>query len=252
MTQTETKSATAGLSALLIARDEEADLPGCLESLRGLASEIIVVVDDATTDGTEALARAAGCKVSCRRFDNYAGQRQAALDLCTKEWVLWIDCDERAPRRLEFPKDAAACELPFKILFLGRELRWGGMGVETHVRLFRREKARFTGGTVHETLEIAGQTVFQDAPILHEPYRDLSDYLGKLDRYTTLAARKARETGRRFRFWHHFLVPAELFRRLVLRLGFLDGFPGVAWATLAAFHHWLKYAKLKEMEDRAC
>ena len=245
------------LSALIIAKDEERDLPGCLESLQGLECEIVVLVDDATADRTEELARAAGAKAARRRFDDYARQRQAALELCTKEWVLWIDADERLDQALRTslaalpPSGPAAYEVRFSVRFLGRELRFGGLGAERHVRVFRRERARFVGGALHEGLEIDGATGALPGRVIHESYRDLSDYLSKLDRYTTLAARKKWQAGGRFHWWHHLLLPAELFRRLVLRLGVLDGFPGVMWAGLAAFHHWLKYAKLREMERSA-
>lgn len=243
-----------GLSALVIAKDEERDLPGCLESLRGLADEIVVVVDEGTTDRTEQLARAGGCKVSRRAFDDYAGQRQAALELCTKDWVLWIDADERVSVELAEsirgalgPGAACAYELGFSVRFLGKTLRWGGLGGETHVRLFQREGARFVGGRLHEGLSLPGKALPLAGKMLHKPYRDISDYLEKLDRYTTLAARKKKDAGQAFHAWHHLILPWEAFKRLVLRLGLLDGFPGVVYALLSAFHHWLKYAKLREM-----
>lgn len=245
----EAPTTSATVSALVIAKDEERDLPGCLESLREIADEIVVLVDDSTTDATEDIARKAGCRVERRRFDDYARQRQAALELCTKDWVLWLDCDERAPRGLKPGEGAAAFELPFRVTFLGRELRWGGLGSETHVRLFRRTQARFVGGALHEGLEIEGATAFLDAPVAHEPYKTISEYLEKLDRYTTLAAQKKRAAGKRFRWYHHLVLPGELMKRLVLRLAFLDGWQGVTYACLSAFHHWLKYAKLKEMEQ---
>ncbi len=243
------------LSALIIARDEERDLPGCLESLRGLADEIVVLVDEATTDRTAELARAAGATTAVRRFDDYARQRQAALELCAKDWVLWVDCDERPDEELrraikaclEDPS-ADAYSLRFAVRFLGRTLRWGGLGCETHVRLFRREAARFVGGALHEGLELSGPAGGRlPGRMLHEPYRDLSEYLGKLDRYTTLAAEKKRRAGRRFHWWHHLVLPAELLKRMA-KLAFLDGWQGMTWAGLSAFHHWLKYVKLRELE----
>jgi glycosyltransferase involved in cell wall biosynthesis len=219
-----------------------------LESLQGFAGEIVVLVDASTTDKTEELARAAGCKVSRRAFDDYAAQRQAALDLCTKEWVLWIDCDERLSERPAFD-GCAAYRMPFRVKFLGKVLNWGGLGSETHVRFFQRTKAKFVGGALHEGLEISGETGPLTGRIEHEPYKDLSEYLAKLDRYTTLAARKKYESGRRACLLDHAVLPWELFRRVVLRLAFLDGWQGLVWAGLSAFHHWLKYAKLKEMEN---
>jgi len=249
------------LSAVLIATDEERDLPGCLQSLKGLADELVVVVDEATTDRTEEIAAAAGAKVARRKFDDYAAQRQASLDMATGEWCLWIDPDERltpglreAVRTKLAAPDAAAYGMPFAVWFLGRRLRWGGLGSERHVRLFRRERARFKGGLLHEGLEVTGRIKKLPGAMRHEPYRDLSEYLGKLDRYTSLAARKRWDQGRRFHWWHHLILPWEFFARAVFKLGFLDGYPGLVWAGLAAFHGWLKYVKLREIEKetKAC
>ena len=245
------------LSAVLIAKDEERDLPGALESLKGLADEIVVMINADSRDGTEALSRRAGARVAVRAFDNYAGQRNAALALAAQRWALWLDCDERVSPGLkaeisEQLRSAghlpAAYSIPFEIWFLGRKLRFGGLGRERHVRLFRRDAGQFISGTLHERLEINGQIKNLKSPIIHEPYRDISDYLSKLDRYTTLAARKKFESGARFEIWHYLIFPWEFFSRAFLKLGILDGFPGLLWASLSAFHSWLKYAKLSEMQ----
>lgn len=249
---------TPSLSAILIAKDEERDLPGCLESLKGLVSEVVIVVSEDTTDRTAALAEAAGAKVLRRKFDDYARQRQASLDAATGEWCLWIDPDERVTpslsdeirSTLSSSPSSAAFEIPFEVRFLGRVLRWGGLGSEMHIRLFRRSKCRFVGGALHEGLEVDGPIGLLRGKITHEPYRDIPDYLSKLDRYTTLAAQKRYAEGRRFSVVRHLILPWEFFARTVLKLGVLDGYPGVVWAGLSAFHSWLKYAKLREMERR--
>ena len=244
------------LSAVIIAKDEEHDLPGALESLKGLASEVIVLVDESSRDATEEIARAGGARVFRRRFEDYAGQKQAALDKATGEWVLSIDADERATPELKAEilgvlsgaDGRAGFQVPFEVRFLGRRLRWGGLGSETHLRLFRRGRGRFTGGALHEGVEVSGTVGTLRGRIIHEPYRDLSDYLAKLESYTTLAARKRYAQGRRFRAWHHLLPFWEFFCRAILKLGFLDGREGLLWAGLSAFHAWLRYAKLWEME----
>lgn len=245
---------TPSLSAILIAKDEERDLPACLESLKGCAGEVVVVISDDTTDKTESIAREHGAKTIRRKFDDYARQRQASLDLATGDWCLWIDPDERLTPELSknisdelrAPR-ADAYDIPFQVRFLGRTMRWGGLGSESHVRLFRRDKSRFVGGALHEGIEVSGETARLSGAILHEPYRDLSDYLAKLDRYTTLAAKKRHEAGRRASGLHHLLLPWEFFARAVLKLGVLDGRAGLIWAGLSAFHTWLKYVKLAEM-----
>lgn len=246
------------ISAVIIAKDEEADLPGCLASLKGLADEIVIVIDDETADGTEAVARAAGAKILRRRFDDYARQRQASLDAATGDWCLWIDADERVSPELAgrirsslaCPGDAAGYRIPFEVRFLGKTLRWGGLGSEEHLRLFRRSEARFSGGALHEGVDVAGPVGRLTGAMTHEPYRDVSDYLSKLDRYTTLAAEKRFAAGRRATALHHLVLPWEFFCRAVLKLGVLDGQPGLIWAGLAAFHSWLKYAKLGRMREQ--
>ncbi|MEK7383188.1 MAG: glycosyltransferase family 2 protein [Elusimicrobiota bacterium] len=250
---------TPSISAILIAKDEEVDLPACLESLKGLAGEVVVVVSEDTSDRTEELARAAGAKILRRRFDDYARQRQAGLEAATGDWCLWIDPDERVTAQLaaEIRSVLAAgptvsgYAIPFEIIFLGRVLRWGGLGSESHLRLFRRGLSRFVGGALHEGIAVDGCLGRLNGVMVHEPYRDISDYLSKLDRYTTLAAQKRFSAGKRFTPLHHLILPWEFFARAILKLGLLDGYPGMVWAGLSAYHSWLKYAKLRGLE-RAC
>ncbi|MDE1977320.1 MAG: glycosyltransferase family 2 protein [Elusimicrobia bacterium] len=248
---------TPGLSAVIIAKDEAHDLPGCLESLRGLCDEIAVVVGTESKDQTLDIARAAGAKTAVRAFDGYAGQKQAALDLAAGEWVLPIDCDERVSpdlardikRAMDAPGECAGFEIPFRVFFLGKRLRFGGLGSERHLRLFRRELGRFAGGQIHEGIELDGPVGRLSGAMDHIPYRDISEYVAKMDVYTGLAAKKRFERGGRFHVWHHAILPWEFFSRAVLKLGFLDGRAGMVWAGLSAFHHWLKYVKLGELEN---
>jgi glycosyltransferase involved in cell wall biosynthesis len=250
---------TPSLSALLIAKDEEQDLPACLAALKGVAGEIILVVSEDTVDATADIAAAAGARVLRRRFDDYARQRQAGLDAATGDWCLWIDPDEivSAPladeirTTLAHDEGVGGYELPFEVEFLGKVLRWGGLGSESHLRLFRRKGSRFVGGELHESVSVEGEVRRLSGAVRHRPYRDVTDYLSKLDRYTTLAARKRDAAGRRFNPLHYLLLPWEFFARAVLKLGFLDGFPGLVWAGLSAIHAWLKYVKLGELQRRA-
>ncbi|OGS00351.1 MAG: hypothetical protein A3G41_02295 [Elusimicrobia bacterium RIFCSPLOWO2_12_FULL_59_9] len=249
------------LSVVIITRNEERDLPGCLDSVRAVADEI-VLVDNQSTDKTLDIARQFSCKVYSRRFDHYAGQKQYAVEQARGEWVLSLDADERLspPLREEIrralsngasaPGGNHGYYIPFEVHFLGRKLRFGGVGGENHLRLFRREAGRFTGGRLHEGVDVAGKTAHLSFPILHTPYRDLNEYFDKFNLYTSLAAQKRWEQGMRFRFYHHILLPWEFFRRAVLQLGFLDGIAGISWAGLAAFHTWVKYIKLKELEKK--
>ncbi len=245
------------LSAIIIAKNEEEDLPGCLLSLKGLAEEIVVIIDAESSDKTEDIARAHGCKILKRGFTSYAEQKQAALELATSDWVLSIDADERMSpllkeeilRFISLPSEIDGVVLRFQIEFMGRVLKFGGVGHEKHLRLFRRLKGRFTGGLIHEGLEISGTKAFLFSGFVeHKPYKDLKEYLNKMTSYLDFSSQKGRQEGKRFHFWHHLILPWEIFSRLFLKFGILDGNPGIIWAALSAFHHWLKYVKLKELE----
>jgi len=245
------------ISAFVITRDEEHNIEGCLESLRGLEAEI-VVLDDSTDGRTRELARKYTDKVSRRPFDDFASQKQAALDLCGGDWALSIDADERLTPELreEIPAALSRADegiggfsIPFRVRFLGRCLRFGGLGGERHLRLFRKAGARFTGRHLHEGIRVDGRIARLHGAMLHTPYRDLDEYLEKMRRYTTRAALQRYENGRRFRAVHHLLPFWELLRRLLLRGGIFDGTPGVVWAGLSAMHTWIKYLKLRELED---
>ncbi len=248
---------TPSLSAILIAKNEARDLPGCLDALKGLVDEIVVVVSDDTTDDTENVAKRHNAVVFRRSFDDYARMRQASLDRATSEWCLWIDPDERVTPELAMEVQQAlatdppfvAVDIPFSIRFLGREMRWGGLGSEHHIRLFRRTKAKFVGGALHESLQLDGPVTKFNGKIIHQPYDSVDDYMSKLERYTDLAAKKRFDAGKRFTVLHYFIYPWELFSRLVLKLGILDGGPGLTWARLAAYHSRLKYGKLKRMQE---
>ncbi len=245
------------LGAIIIAKNEEADLPGCLSNLKGWVEEIVVVTDALSSDKTETIAREQGCKTIRRAFDSYAAQKQAALDLCTTEWVLSIDADERVSPKLrdeillflKNPEKIDGIILRFRVEFMGRVLKFGGMGHEKHLRLFRRSKGRFIGGLIHEGIQISGPTALRFSGFMeHKPYQNLREYLDKMFFYLELSSQKARQAGKRFHVWHHLILPWEMVSRLFLKLGILDGNAGIIWAALSSFHHWLKYVKLKEGE----
>ncbi len=246
------------LSAILIVRNEERDLPGCLESLRGVADEI-VVVDSGSTDRTVEIARGFGARVIHRDFAGFGPQKQFALEQATGEWVINIDADERVSPALAQDIRAALSagpavngyEIRFHNLFLGRRLRFGGHWSEWHLRLFRRDKAHYEGRDIHEGISVAPPRGRLRGPILHESYTNFAEYLEKCNRYTGLIARDKYRKGRRFHFWNHARLPWDFFCRYVLKLGFLDGNAGLIYAVLSAYYTWLKLVRVMEGEGDA-
>ena len=243
------------LTVIIITKNEEADLPACLDSVHPLAAEIIVV-DNHSSDATVEIAMRYTPHVHQHAFADYASQKQFALDMATGDWVLSIDADERVSPELAFeissilngrPQEAGF-EIPFDIYFMGKKLRFGGLGGERHLRLFRRGSGRFIGG-IHEGIEVQGPVGRLRGKILHIPYRNIREYLDKMDRYTTMAANERLAQHRKFIPLHHLLPAWEFFVRTILRLGILDGTSGITWAGLSSFHTWIKFLKLREMQE---
>ncbi len=245
------------LSAILIVRNEAGQLADCLEGLAGLADEI-VVVDDASTDGTPEVARRFTDRVLCRPLDRFGAQRQFALDHAAGDWVLSIDADERISpalraeidRVIADPDSRSGYRIPRRVYFLGRRLRHGGLGGERVLRLFRRTCARISDHAVHERVLVEGKTADLTEALEHHPHRSLRRYVEKVNCYTDLAARERFERGARFHWWMHLRPGWEFFSRFVLRGGFLDGPAGLAYAGLTAHATWLRALKMWELGRR--
>lgn len=239
------------LTVVLIVHNEQALLADCLASVRAIADEI-VVLDSGSSDATVAIATQHGARVATRAFDDFGRQKQAALELATGTWILSIDADERVTPALardiaRVVRDASAADgywVRRTMVYLGQRLRFGGAGSEWVLRLARREKARFAPLPVHEHLIVDGRTDRLPGAIDHIKYRALREHIDTINRYTELSARRKHDAGRRFSLLHVWRIPWELFSRVVLRLGFLDGRAGIIHATMAAFYSFVQYAKL--------
>ena len=239
------------LSVVIIVHNEEAHLGACLASVREIADEIIVL-DDGSTDATVAVAKQHGARVELRPFDDFGRQKQAALDLATGRWILSIDADERVTpplareiaRVIRRDDSADGYWLRRTMIYLGKRLRFGGAGSEWILRLARRERARFAPLPVHEHLIVDGRTARLVGALDHIKYRSLREHIETINRYTEAAAGRKREAGRRFSVTHVLRIPWEMFSRLVLRLGLLDGRAGIIHAAMAAFYAFVQYAKL--------
>ncbi len=252
------------LSVVIITRDAEPVLSDCLASVAW--ADEIVVVDSGSVDGTIALAASAGARIIRQAFLGYGPQKNVGVDAARGEWILNVDADERVTpalaeeisRVIASPDAAAGYEIPFDVRFLGGRLRFGGVGGERHLRLFRKAAGRFSAAPIHEAVEVAGGHAFGGQAvgrlrgrIIHESYRTLEEYWRKLDRYSRMDAERWRAAGRRFAWWKLARIPFEFLQRSVLRLGILDGRRGLIWAGLCAWAVLVKYARLRELEARA-
>ena len=236
------------LSAIIIARNEGAKLGACLKSVSFCDERI--VIDAESTDDTARVAAAEGAVVVTRPWPGFGPQKNFALAQAKGEWVLSIDFDERVSDALAAEIIAAvgstaadAYEFPRLSTFLGRPMRHSGWFPDYVLRLFRREKARFTDDLVHERVVCQGRILRLSSPLDHHPVLRLEDAIARLDSYSTAGA-KMISTRRRVSFASgiaHGLW--SFFRAYVWRLGFLDGREGFLLAVANAEGTYYRYMK---------
>jgi glycosyltransferase involved in cell wall biosynthesis len=240
------------LSACVIVRNEQARLAACLERLTW--ADELVVVDDASTDDTLAVARKFTPRVVVRDLaGDYAGQRNFALTQAGGDWVLFVDADEHVepPLREEIraaieDRAIAGYAVRRQDVNFGQVLRFGESMQVPLLRLARRGAGQWVG-RVHEVWKIQGPTRVLTQPLLHYSHADIAAFLRKVDAQSTLAARRLLEEGRAGGPWQLLAYPAaSFFRNYVVRQGFRDGVPGLVYALLMTLHPFLARAKAWE------
>lgn len=246
------------VSVVIIVRDEADRLGPALESV-AWADEVLVA-DTGSTDGTKEFALSAGARVETIPWEGYVPSRNRALALASHDWVLVLDADERVSPALceairgavASPGDASGFRLPRLSHIGGRAIRHGVWWPDRKMRLGLRSRGlRATGGRVHEAIEVDGRVRDLPEPILHYPYRDVSDAVRKNVLYARLSALDRFERGARGSVLSVFLrPPLEFLRCWVLKRGFLDGRYGVAVALLHSWYYLLRAAFLAEETEK--
>jgi len=241
------------LSVVLVVQDAAALLPACLASVA--FADDVVVVDSGSSDGTAECAARHGARVVQRDWMGFGLQKQFAVAQARNDWVLCLDADERVSPELDC-SIRAALEAPASPVyrmrrrnrFIGRWLRHGEGYPDWSTRLFDRKNAAWSDDPVHEKVLYAVTPGTLSGDLLHESAEDLAKYFQKQNRYSTIAAQQLFERGHRASALQLILSPLVRFTKFyVLRLGFLDGVPGLVHTTIGCLASYMKYAKLIEL-----
>ncbi len=247
-------AAVHDIVAVVLTKDETDHVAACIASLRGW-TRAVVVWDSGVNEEVCRLAQAAGAWVVQRPFDNFAAQRQAALDTIQAEWILFVDVDERATPELaaeiqqRLSIDAIARPpvngywLPRRNFIAGVETRGCGYYPDYQLRLLRRGAAHYAPRPVHEIVTVAGRERYLEQPLLHYNYRDWRHFHTKQPGYARYEAQNLHAQGIVPRPHNFVLQPLREFRRRFITLGgWRDGFHGLRLAFwLAWYYGFLPY-----------
>ncbi|MBI4768124.1 MAG: glycosyltransferase family 2 protein [Deltaproteobacteria bacterium] len=242
------------LSVAVIALNEADRIERLLKSVR-FADEILVV-DSGSTDGTQALCRSYGAEVIDQPWMGYVAQKQFALEKANSEWVLSLDADEVVSEALakeiveslgSAPPEVVGFSIPRLSNYLRRWIRHGGWYPDRNIRMARKGRARWGGIDPHDKLAVDGRTLCLSQPILHFVYRNISDQLATIDRFSSIiAGRKGPASGIYLLagLGHALAKFAECY---LWKMGFLDGWAGLVIAMNSTWYVFLKYAKAWEI-----
>ena len=241
------------ISATIITRDEEQNIAGCLASL-SFADEIIIV-DSGSTDRTEEIClRHPKVRFYQRDWPGYGRQKNVAADLATNDWIFSIDADERVTERLRSSilSAAAGHHSAFRVArenYFGRRwIRRCGWYPDYTTRFYDRRACRFVERSVHESLQCDRKPGTLAGNLCHFTYTGISDYIARMNRYSSLAANEVVKAGKRPGIPAVVLKPlCTFFKMYIIRLGFLEGFTGFQLAALYAVYTFAKYAKAREI-----
>jgi len=243
------------LSVALISFNEEDDIANTLDSIRDIASEIIVV-DSHSTDRTCEIARGYGAKVFQEEWKGHIAQKNSAFDKCGEEWILSLDCDEVVTGELKASivraietGGADGYYINRRTVYLGKLLKHAWQP-DWKLRLVKRSAGpRWEGYNPHDVLRIKGTTERLRGDLLHYSYRDIHDHFGKVVTYSRIVADSYREQGKKFRIYNLIFNPPYAFvKEYLLKAGVLDGFRGFLVALSVSLYTFLKYLYLWEIE----
>ena len=250
------------LTVTVITLNEGPHIAAALESVTW--ADEIVVVDSGSTDATVEIARRYTPAVVVRAWEGYGAQKNFAAAQASNDWILSIDADEHVTPELaagirellQRGPTGPGYRVSRVTHYLGRWIRSTDWYPDRHLRLYDRRAARWSERRIHESIELTAGGTTRRLPLVpgelfHYPYRDVSEHLQKIDRYTTLAAEQWDAEGRRGSALQAFVYPRlAFFRNYILRRGFMDGRAGLLVSLLNSYYVFLKYAKLLELQAR--
>jgi glycosyltransferase involved in cell wall biosynthesis len=246
----------ATLTGMVISLNEAPRIAACLESLAFCDERLLI--DSGSTDGTVEIARRLGARVIERPFQSMNDQKDFGRRESRSAWVLNLDADEVVSAELGqeiqalfargIPDAVGAYRFPFRNYLRDQWIRSCGFYPDPHVRLMRRDRARYGDAPVHDQLHVDGEVRALRGHVDHYSFDSIRDYLDKSHVYAERFAQAAFQRGQTASAWDIVVHTAARFlRSYLLRGGIFDGALGITMAGLQTAGTFQKYVRLWEL-----
>ena len=246
------------LSAVIITFNEERNIKRCLESLEGVADEILVV-DSFSKDRTEEICHSFNVRFIQNAFEGHIQQKNFAIDQAQNDWILSLDADEALTSELKDSILKIKLDLTFDgyrmnrlTNYCGHWVRYCGWYPDTKIRLVNRNTARWQGVNPHDRLDLLNgqEPGFLIGDLLHYSYYTKEDHLKQIEYFGDIAAKELYERGGRSNYLKIGVkVIAQFFKSFILKRGLLDGKAGFTISRLSAYATYRKYIKLLHLQQ---
>jgi len=245
------------ISAVVITLNEEKNIGRCLDSVRQVADEV-VVVDSYSTDRTRDICGSRSVHFMQHAFEEHIEQKNYAVSCAAYDRVLSLDGDEALSEKLKqsiltVKQNWQADGYSFNRLtsYCGKWIRYSGWYPDTKLRLWDRRKGQWGGVNPHDRviMDAGSRIAHLDGDLYHYSYPTIRDHIDTINNFSEIAARAAHADGRRANLVLDIILnpPLTFIKKYVLKLGFLDGYPGLMIAVHTAYGKFLKYIKLREL-----
>jgi glycosyltransferase involved in cell wall biosynthesis len=238
------------LSVVIITLNEEENIARCIESVKGIADEV-VVVDSFSTDRTCEMAKSMGARVIQHKFEGYVKQKNFANQQATFPYMLSLDADEYLSEELKASIASAKADFKFDgysmnrlNFYCGKPIKTSGWYPDKKIRLWNNTKAQWTGVYLHEILEMAPGATVSHLPgnLLHNTFPTPESYRSQAEKFATIRAQELK--GRNIFYLLlklTFSAPFKFLRTYFLKLGFSDGAVGFTICYNQSREVFLKY-----------
>lgn len=243
------------LSVVIITLNEEKNIARCIESIKDIADEI-VVVDSLSTDRTKEICQNQAVRFIEQKFLGYVEQKNFALQATTHDYILSLDADEALDQELQekilFLKNnfkADGYEFNRLTEYNGHWVRHCGWYPDTKLRLAKKSKAKWVGNNPHDVLHVDGVVEHIDGDLLHYSYDSISAHVLQTNKFSTIEAQTLLNKGRRATISKLVTRPCfQFFKDYILKKGFLDGRYGFIICFINSLYVLLKYAKMLDIQ----